>query len=391
MIRTLGTIAAATVAQGEVYYKETFETLDAWVSSGDGKAELSAGNFYGDAEKDKGLKTTQDARFYHYSSDVPEFSNKGKDLVISFSVKHEQGIDCGGGYLKFLPAGLDKSAFNGDSDYNIMFGPDICGSSTKKVHVILNYKGKNVLINKNIPCETDKFTHTYTLILKPDQTYEVQIDGKEKQTGKLVEDFDFLPPKEIKDPDQSKPEDWVDASMMDDPEDKKPEGWDDIPAEIVDPEAEKPEDWDDDDDGEWEAPMITNPDYKGEWKAKRIENPDYKGPWEHPKIPNPEYEYDDSIYAFDSFGAVGFDVWQVKSGSIIDNIIIADNIEEVEAFIKENDFKEAEKKMKEAIDEEEKKEREEREKAEKEASQAEEEEDDDDDVEEAINAAKEEL
>ena len=34
-----------------------------------------------------------------------------------------------------------------------MFGPDICGPGTKKVHVIFNYKGKNVLINKDIRCK----------------------------------------------------------------------------------------------------------------------------------------------------------------------------------------------------------------------------------------------
>lgn len=32
-------------------------------------------------------------------------------------------------------------------------GPDICGPGTKKVHVIFNYKGKNVLINKDIRCK----------------------------------------------------------------------------------------------------------------------------------------------------------------------------------------------------------------------------------------------
>lgn len=32
-------------------------------------------------------------------------------------------------------------------------------------------------------------------------------------------------PQEIKDPEDKKPSDWVDDSMMDDPEDKKPENW----------------------------------------------------------------------------------------------------------------------------------------------------------------------
>lgn len=36
----------------------------------------------------------------------------------------------------------------------------------------------------------------------------------------------------------------------------------DKPENIPDPDAKKPDDWDDEMDGEWEPPMITNPDYK---------------------------------------------------------------------------------------------------------------------------------
>jgi calreticulin len=397
MLKGLKLFSLVAAANAKVHFKETFANMDSWTSSGDGKFELSSGDFYGDKEADQGLKTSQDARFYHSSATFEEFSNANKDLVLSFSVKHGQKIDCGGGYLKYMPAGIDQSKFNGDTDYNIMFGPDICGSSTKKVHVILNYKGKNVLINKNIPCETDQLTHFYTLILKPDQTYEVQIDGEKKESGNLKDDFDFLAPKEIKDPEVSKPSDWVDEAMMDDPEDKKPEGYDDIPKMIADPDASKPEDWDDEDDGEWEAPEIDNPDYKGPWSPKRIENPDYKGPWVHPMIANPDYEDDDNIYSFDSFGAVGVDIWQVKSGSIFDNIIIADNLDEVNEFIKANDNREAEKAMFNKQEDEKRAAEEAERKAAEEARKAEEEEDDDDDdededdVDDAINQAKEEL
>jgi calreticulin len=36
-----------------------------------------------------------------------------------------------------------------------------------------------------------------------------EVDNVSKADGSLVDDFDFLGPKEIKDPDQSKPSDWV--------------------------------------------------------------------------------------------------------------------------------------------------------------------------------------
>jgi calreticulin len=91
----------------------------------------------------------------------------------------------------------------------------------------------------------------------------------------LEADWNFLPPKKIKDPAAKKPEDWDDKATIDDPNDKKPEDWD-KPEHIPDPDATKPEDWDDEMDGEWEAPMIDNPDYKGPWSPKQIDNPNYK-------------------------------------------------------------------------------------------------------------------
>jgi len=337
-----------------------------------GKWGWSAGKYYNDANEDKGLQTTEDARFYQISAEFPEFSNKGKDLVLQYSVKHEQNLDCGGGYIKILPGPLDQADFNGDSPYHIMFGPDICGSSTRKTHVIFSNKGKNHLVKKEVKCETDENTHLYTLIVRPDNTYEVKIDGSQVAKGSLKEDFDILPPKEIKDPNAKKPADWVDEKQIPDPEDKKPEGWDDIPKEVADPDAKKPDDWDDELDGEWEAPMIPNPDYKGEWKPKMIDNPAYKGEWVHPMIPNPDYYEDDTLYAFNGNKFVGIEIWQVKSGTIFDNILITDSVEEAEEKAKlTNATKDGEKKASEKAEEERKeKEAEEAKKREEEAKKA---------------------
>lgn len=80
-----------------------------------------------------GLQTSQDARFYALSNKFTPFTNKDKPLVIQFSVKHEQNIDCGGGYLKIFDCKLDQKDMHGESPYEIMFGPDICGPGTKKV------------------------------------------------------------------------------------------------------------------------------------------------------------------------------------------------------------------------------------------------------------------
>merc|ERR1719356_794058 len=121
--------------------------------------------------------------------------------------------------------------------------------------------------------------------------------------------------------------------MMDDPEDKKPDDWVEE-KRIVDSDAKKPDDWDDEEDGEWEAPMKDNPAYKGDWNGKRISNPAYKGFWEAKKIANPEYQDDDMIYKYDDFGFVGFDLWQVKGGTIFDNIMITDDLAEADSFAK---------------------------------------------------------
>lgn len=393
-------LAIVAVASAETYYKEQFDKdwTSRWVQSSHKKSEGSAGEFkltagewYGDAEADKGVQTSADARFYAYTSKLATpFSSVGKDLVLQFSAKHAQKIDCGGGYIKVLPSNVDQEKFNGDSPYHIMFGPDVCGTSTKKVHVIFGYKGKNLLIKKEIATPTDQLTHVFTLIVKKDNTYQVLIDGEKKESGKLEEDFDFLAPKTIKDPAVSKPSDWVDEPLMDDPEDVKPADWDKTPKQIPDPEAEKPEDWDDEADGEWEAPQIDNPEYKGEWKAKRIANPAYKGKWTHPEIANPEYVADATIGQFADIGAVGFEIWQVKAGTIFDNILLTDSESEATAF-RESTWgasKDAEKKM---FDEKEKarteKEEAERKKAEEarkaeEAAKEKEDEDDDDDDEE---------
>ena len=322
LIVLLAVVLLAGAAMATVYYDEKFDSKweSRWVSSesreDNGKLTLS----------EDGIKTSQDARFYQYTSSFPEFSNKGKKLVFQYESRHAQSIDCGGGYLKLLPAGYDPKKFNGDTPYAIMFGPDICGSS-KRTHVIFHYKGKNHLIKNDVPTESDTFSHVYTLIVNPDNTFKVLIDNVEKRAGKLGEEFDFLPPKEINDPNAKKPEDWVDEPKMADPEDKKPEGWDDIPAQIPDPEAKKPEDWDDDLDGEWSAPMIDNPEYKGTWRPKMIENPAYKGPWVHPKVPNPDYFEDDNLYLHPSLAGVGIEIWQVKSGSSYDNILVTDDEE----------------------------------------------------------------
>ncbi len=81
--------------------------------------------------------------------------------------------------------------------------------------------------------------------------------------------------------------------------------------------------------------MIDNPAYKGAWKPKMIPNPEYKGEWIHPEIPNPDY-HDDPELAVRCTGCshIGFELWQVKSGTVFDDILVTDSLAEAQEYAK---------------------------------------------------------
>ncbi|CAL8469382.1 g8923 [Coccomyxa elongata] len=404
LLVTLG-VCALPHAIGKVFLEERFD--DTWTERWQpstwkseegqaGKFEHTAGDWYGHPEADKGIKTTPDARFYTIWTEMEEeFVNKDKDLVLQFSVKHTQNIDCGGGYIKLLPtSSKDKMPdFGGDTPYSIMFGPDICGYSTKKVHAILtDKKGNNLEFKPTVPAKTDELTHVYTFILHPNNTYQIKIDNEQDRNGTLYEAYDFLLPRQIKDPNAKKPEDWVDEAQIEDPDEVKPDGWDQ-PEFIVDPEAVQPEDWDVEEDGQWEAPQVRNPEFKGEWKPKMIDNPDYKGEWEHPMIDNPDFVDDKEVYLLPPLKFVGFELWQVKSGTIFDNILVTDDVEYAAKFAEETwgASKDKEQEMLDAHKAEQEKKRAEEEAAAKAAAKDADEdadEDEDEDEDEASEASK---
>ena len=326
-----------TGASSTVFFEDRFdENMDKWTVSewktGDmGTWTYTAGEWFGDEATAKGIATTDDVKHHAISAklDSPASTTGSKPLVVQFTAKHEKKdySFCGGGYIKLLSK-LDQSKFGGDDDYEIMFGPDLCGYDVSRIHLIFNHKGENLLKDEDVKLDYDdknEYTHLYTLIVEPEGTFKVLMDEKEKASGKLSEGWAF-PSEEMKDPSKSKPEDWVDEKKIPDPEEVKPEGYDDIPKEIPDPDAEKPDDWDDEDDGEWEPPTIDNPDYKGPWKPTMIDNPEYKGEWVHPMIANPDYA-PDTYAKYPALNYVGFELWTVNAGSIFDNVLVTDDVE----------------------------------------------------------------
>ncbi|KAF9292250.1 hypothetical protein BGZ68_009089 [Mortierella alpina] len=374
----LASLAIATVASaaGQTFFEENFTDSnweDRWtVSSAKedlGKFALSSGTFHPNKEYAQGLQTTEDHRFYSISSPFSEVADNSKDdLIIQYTVKQEKNQECGGSYLKLLPQGYDAKTFNGDSEYAIMFGPDVCGAQNR-IHVIFNYKGKNYLTKKEFPVPRDSKTHLYRLTVHPDQKYSLLVDGEVMVDHVSIEEhWDVYVPRTIPDPSETKPADWVEAKEIEDPTHVKPENYDSIPRYIPDPEASQPEDWDTESDGDWEAPEIPNPDFE-EWAPKFIPNPEYKGEWKATEIPNPEFKEDPELAHYKIEG-VGLDLWQVKSGSIFDDIIVTSDPEVADKY--KDQWKQnfdMEKALVEALDAQ-LREKEEKEKKEREAAQA---------------------
>eukprot|EP00803_Ostreobium_quekettii_P003417 evm.model.scf_125.9 EVM.evm.TU.scf_125.9 scf_125:127517-133743(+) len=332
-----------------------------------------------DVFDDPALKVPAKAQHYGAAETLEEPLDPAKGLVVQYEAKWSEGHTCSGGYLKLFThsAAFDANGLVENTPYTVMFGPDKCGQ-TNKVHLIVRHNNpingtadeKHLMSPPRTP--GNSLTHLYTAILKPDNTFAVLIDGKEEASGSLFDKFDppFNPPKEIDDPEDKKPEDWVDNAKMPDPDAKKPDDWveeamivdenatkpegwlDDEPDVIDDPDAEEPEDWDTEEDGEWEPPkipnplcksapgcgewskpMIKNPEYKGEWRAPKIDNPDYKGPWSPRKIPNPHfYEDAEPLKNIGKIGAVGVEIWTMDSGIYFDNIIVAQDEELVTTY-----------------------------------------------------------
>ncbi|KAF3614212.1 Calreticulin [Capsicum annuum] len=207
MLLTFLIFSLITSSLSEIFFEERFDDdwQSRWVRSDWKRSEGKAGSFRHTAGKwsgdpdDKGIQTTTDARHFAISAKIPEFSNKNRTLVVQYSIKFEQDIECGGGYLKLHSGYVNQKKYGGDTPYSMMFGPDLCGTQTKKLHVILSYQGQNYPIKKDLQCETDKLTHFYTFILRPDASYSVWIDGRERDSGSMYTDWDILPPRKIKD------------------------------------------------------------------------------------------------------------------------------------------------------------------------------------------------
>ncbi|XP_052005780.1 calnexin-like [Xyrauchen texanus] len=374
---------------GEHYFAESFDkgTLQGWVLSQAKKdsidEEIAKYDGKWEVEEmqdtklpgDKGLVLKSKAKHHAISALLLRpFTFDTKPLIIQYEVNFQTGIDCGGAYVKLLSQthDLDLEQFVDKTPYSIMFGPDKCGEDYK-LHFIFRHKNPKTGEYEEKHAKkpdadlrtyyTDKKTHLYTLVLNPDNSFEILVDQTVVNSGNLLNDVTppVNPPAEIEDPDDHKPDDWDERPKIQDPDAVKPEDWDedapakipdedavkpdgwldDEPEYISDPEAIKPEDWDEDMDGEWEAPqvpnpacettpgcgtwqrpMIDNPNYKGKWKSPMIDNPNYQGVWKPRKISNPDFFEDLHPFRMTAFSAVGLELWSMSSDIFFDNFFI---------------------------------------------------------------------
>jgi calnexin len=298
-----------------------------------------------------------------------------KAFVVQYELRYQESHECAGGYLKlFSNENYIPEDVSNETLYSIMFGADHC-STTNKVHFIIRYKDRKTGVisekhMKNPPQITvNKINHLYTLIIRPNNTFAVYIDGTISRQGSLDSDsFEpgFNPPETIADPNDTMPDDWVTDKKIPDPDEKKPDDWDETqpefiadpektevpegwlvnePLQIVDPNATIPEEWDEDIMGKWEPPLIQNPKcaqstgcgpyqpplikndkYRGIWKAKLIDNPNYIGPWQPKQIPNPDYYTETNVFGniMPIYG-IGFENWVVDKMVGFGNIWVGTN------------------------------------------------------------------
>lgn len=72
-----------------------------------------------------GIQTSTDARHFAISAKIPEFSNKNRTLVIQYSIRLEQDIECGGAYIKLLSGFVNQKKFGGDTPYRFPFAMNL--------------------------------------------------------------------------------------------------------------------------------------------------------------------------------------------------------------------------------------------------------------------------
>ena len=306
-----------------------------------------------------------------------------ESLVIQFEARAQLLFICTSGFMKiFTDPSFEPRSLNNATAHWIEFGPERCGRyNITRFNVFTEKNGAQVVHSVKRPhwIPVDEVAHLYTLIIRPDGSFETLIDNRSTRNGTFTGDFEpplFEMPM-IDDPSDKKPSDWVDDVLIPDPNAVKPDDWDDNapemipdpkkqeppkgwllnePEMIADPRAKKPDTWDADKMGDWKPPQIRNPKChrapgcgpytppkmrnpkaRGRWRAPYVPNPNYKGEWKPRQIPNPNYHGETPKFVMPKLTGIGFDIWAAYRDIAFTNILIATNETVVRAW-NENDF-----------------------------------------------------
>ncbi len=285
-------------ASGTRYFEETFSDGDGWQSrwtqsdwhKEDGKAgqfELRKAKWSNASPEGIGLATAENERYYMWTAPfLQEWpgSAAGRPLVIQFSVQHEQELDCGGAYVKLYSSVTadEKSprAFTSETPFSVLFGPEICASHLRHVQVSLWPSSSPVMwIGLKQPgrtapylrCYTDQAVHTYTLEINPaDSTFAVYMDGVRHRWGSM--------------------RDWIEHPERRQERETRP------PPANGESDVKAPA-----------RPISLTQEEERAWAAN----------------------FD---LSFPPISRIGFEFWQSKAGSVFDNIIITDSVEDARSF-----------------------------------------------------------
>jgi len=231
---------------GEYYFHENFDDLDIfranWVKSESKKEEADEmiAKYDGmwnleetarDPTKgDFGLVLKSKAKHSAIAALLEKpFHFSDRPLVVQYEVNFQNGQECGGAYLKLLSmdpsprnkAPQDLKHFHDKTPYTIMFGPDKCGNDHKvkksqtkisllysnllflfQLHFIFRHKNplngsfeeKHAKKSKERIEEPfkDKKPHLYTLVVNPDNTFQILVDHKVSKNAKAAKYLDSI-------------------------------------------------------------------------------------------------------------------------------------------------------------------------------------------------------
>lgn len=277
-----------------------------------GKWAVSTGDCYGSQQKWLGLTTTQSHRDYLLYTNFNQPMNTTKsDFVLSYTLRMNPFVDCSGQFVKIMDASSDMTNFSQDLPFAIKFGPDVCGPSFKRTHVVIMYNGKEYETNHPIGVIKDPFTHSYSLIIRANNTYAVLIDGEVADESTLEERFDipYLNKRKVTNLAKS---DYQNINI-DEEEEEDEELLNQGP--IMHKEYNK-----------------ANVNKEENEKKKEIQND-----FDNETIPEADEKVDYPPFGhFESLGYLVIDVHQSCCGSLFDNFVVTDNERESLNLLRDN-------------------------------------------------------